>query len=62
MENVITNLPVQYGSLGLLILALITAIVVLWRQLVKERDDYFEQSVQTTAALVELNVLIRDRK
>lgn len=62
MESLVSNLPVQYGALGILIVFLTIAIVALWRRMNKQQDDFFEQSVQTTDALVELNTLIRDRK
>lgn len=63
MPEVITSsLPAQYGALGLLIAMSVAANVALWLRLCKERDEYFEQSLQTKAVLVELVTLLRDRK
>lgn len=62
MDNEIAhNVTAQWGAVGILVILLVGACVALWRRLVKIQDDYFEQTVQNTAVLVELNVHIRNR-
>lgn len=56
------NVTAQWGAIGILVTVLAAAVIALWRRLVKIQDDYFEQTVQHTAVLVELNVLIRNRQ
>lgn len=55
------NVTAQWGAIGILVTVLAAAVIALWRRLTKIQDDYFEQTVQHTAVLVELNVLIRNR-
>lgn len=61
LDYIAQNIAVQYGALGLLVGCLVLGNVILWRRLVKLQDDYSEQIMATTAALVELNVLLRGR-
>lgn len=56
------NVTAQWGAIGILVTVLAAAVIALWRRLTKIQDDYFEQTVQHTAVLVELNVLIRNRQ
>lgn len=60
-EEITHNVAAQWGAIGILVAVLLGACIALWRRLVKIQDDYFEQTVQHTAVLVELNVLIRNR-
>jgi hypothetical protein len=62
MDGIIASLTADRGILGLSVGVLLIAIAALWRRLVKVQDAYFEQSVQTTAALVEFNMLWRTKK
>jgi hypothetical protein len=40
MDDVLSNAPVQYGALGLLIFILSVAISFIWRQWMKERKEW----------------------
>lgn len=60
-DDIAHNLPAQWGAVGILVLLLVGAVIALWRRLVKLQDDYFDQTVQHTAALVEINVVLRNR-
>lgn len=61
MDALTNNLIEHYGVCGLISAVLLTAIVTLWRQFVRERRENFEHSVEQTAVLVELNVFLRNR-
>lgn len=68
LEGLVTDLQAQ-GPWGVLAAILLVGNVVQWKRstkkdedMSKERRDWFEQSVETTAALVELNVLFRQKK
>lgn len=62
LDEIAKNIALQYGAIGLLVAVLILGNVIQWRRSTKQQDDYFEQSVQTTAALVELTIFIRGKK
>lgn len=61
-DDIAHNVAAQWGAIGILMSALMGAVVVLWRRLVKLQDDYFDQTVAHTAALVEINVVLRNRR
>ncbi len=62
IDEIARNLIAQWGMIGVILVCLGGVVIALWRRLVKIQDDYFEQTVQHTAVLVELNVLIRNRQ
>lgn len=61
-DELAKNIALQYGALGVLVAVLIFGNIIQWRRSVKQQDAFFDQSVETTAALVELTIFIRGKK
>lgn len=66
LNDLAQNLATQYGALGLLIGLLIVANVIQYRRSIVERDEhrqdqraYLEHSIASTAATVEVRVMIQ---
>lgn len=61
LEGLINDLP-THGPWGILAAVLLAANVVQWKRAVKERDDFSDKLQGFISVLVEINVIVRNKK